>query len=479
MARESQGLQILLIVFVMLAVVLGVTTYLYVKRADEATKAAAVAASSEKTAKDETAKKQSECDDLKRLIGFPERSTEEIKKQFADDMATYGNAKKSDAEPAAGDKPLFDSSTLYYSRLLAGMYKTLQDRTGELITSRALVADLQSRFKNREAEKDAAIAALSAGYGKLESEAKKIAGDYTSGQERNLAETQDLVKNLEKVKKDASDKQIAAAALAKSAREEVSKKESEVKALIIQRNQIDRPEMDVPSGEITWVSLPNKMVWINRGRADGLQRQTKFTVYSADSTIAAKAVKKGTVEVTRIEGDHMAQARILDDKIADPIMAGDNVFTPLWSPGQQNHFALTGIMNLDGDGRNQLSAVRGMINETGGKIDCELDEQGHKQGAITANTRYIVIGDAPDKSSAEFKQNHNAILHDADRYQVHKLLLNDFKQQMSYQKSSSVEHFENGATTGDVNNRAASALKTSKAAPKAVTTAPKSEDSGN
>ena len=66
--------------------------------------------------------------------------------------------------------------------------------------------------------------------------------------------------------------------------------------------------MDIPSGEITWVSLPNKLVWINRGRADSLQRQTKFTVYSADSTNAAKAVKKGTVEVTQIEGDHSAQA---------------------------------------------------------------------------------------------------------------------------------------------------------------------------
>ena len=50
MARESQGLQVLLIVFVMLTVVLGVTTYLYSKRADEATKAAAAAAASEKQA---------------------------------------------------------------------------------------------------------------------------------------------------------------------------------------------------------------------------------------------------------------------------------------------------------------------------------------------------------------------------------------------------------------------------------------------
>ena len=244
---------------------------------------------------------------------------------------------------------------------------------------------------------------------------------------------------------------------------------------MIQRRQDRQAGNGRPSGEITWVSLPNKMVWINRGRADALQRQTKFTVYSADSTDAAKAVKKGTVEVTRIEGDHMAQARILDDKLADPIMAGDKVFTPLWSPGQQNHFALTGIMNLDGDGRNQLSAVRGMINENGGAVDCELDEQGHKQGQITANTRYLVVGDAPDKSSPEFMKNHDEILRDAERYQVRKMTLSDFKQQMNYQKSSSVEHFGGSATAGEI-SRAASAAKAGKAAPKAAPTAPKSEE---
>ena len=160
--------------------------------------------------------------------------------------------------------------------------------------------------------------------------------------------------------------------------------------------------MDVPSGEITWVSQPNKLVWINRGRADALQRQTRFTVYSDDSANAAKAVKKGTVEVTRIEGDHSAQCRILDDKTDDPIMAGDKVFAPFGSPSQQNHFAVTGIMNLDGDGRNQFNVVRGLINNHGGEVDCWLDEHGKKQGQVTANTHYVVVGDAPDKSSPEF-----------------------------------------------------------------------------
>ncbi len=232
--------------------------------------------------------------------------------------------------------------------------------------------------------------------------------------------------------------------------------------------------MDVPSGEITWVSLSNKMVWINRGRADALQRQTKFTVYSAESTNVAKAVKKGMVEVVSIDGDHSARARILEDKLADPILAGDKVFTPLWSPGQQNHFALTGIMNLDGDGRNQLNVVRGLIVQNGGEVDAWLDEQGHKQGRITADTRFVVIGDAPEKSSPEFVKNHGDILRDAEHYQVHTMTLADFKQQMNYQKSSSVEHFAGSALTTDV-SQAALATKAGKAAK----AAPKSADNGN
>ena len=59
-------------------------------------------------------------------MASPIESTEEIKKQFAEDMQTYGNARKPDDDPTV--KPSFDPSTLYYSRLLASMYKIIQDR---------------------------------------------------------------------------------------------------------------------------------------------------------------------------------------------------------------------------------------------------------------------------------------------------------------------------------------------------------------
>ena len=141
MARESQGLQVLLIVFIMLTVVLGVTTFLYNKRGDEAAKSVTAERLATQQAEGEKKATAEENQVLKTLIGFPERSTiEEIKKQFAEDMQTYGSERKSDPDT---DK----SGALAYRRLLAGTYKVLQERTDELLHVKASLADLQREIQ--------------------------------------------------------------------------------------------------------------------------------------------------------------------------------------------------------------------------------------------------------------------------------------------------------------------------------------------
>ena len=191
-----------------------------------------------------------------------------------------------------------------------------------------------------------------------------------------------------------------------------------------------------------------KTVWINRGRADSLQRGIRFTVFSAESNTSAKAVEKGTIEVTNITADHQAECRIVDDKFADPISSNDKIFTAFWSPGQQNHFAVTGNMNLDGDGHNQVNTAIGLIKSCGGTVDCWLDEQGRRQGQIEpATTQYIIQGDAP--TSPEAVKADKEIVGDATRYKLKVWSLADFKQRMNYQKSSSVERFGAGPSGGD------------------------------
>ncbi len=68
------------------------------------------------------------------------------------------------------------------------------------------------------------------------------------------------------------------------------------------------------------------------------------------------ASKKGGIEISRILGDHLAEARIVDDNISDPLLPGDVVHTALWTPGVREKFAFTDGMDIDGDGTDRPDA---------------------------------------------------------------------------------------------------------------------------
>ena len=119
-------------------------------------------------------------------------------------------------------------------------------------------------------------------------------------------------------------------------------------------------------------------MWIDRGWADGLDRQVTFSVYSGDTTDLAKAAKKASIEVTKVTDEHMAMARILDDKSTDPIVQGDKLFTPAWAPGEQKHFALVGFLDLSGEGRDDHQGVKNLILLHHGVIDCDVDAKGKR-----------------------------------------------------------------------------------------------------
>ena len=139
-------------------------------------------------------------------------------------------------------------------------------------------------------------------------------------------------------------------------------------------------------------------MWINLGTADSLRRQVTFSVYDADQHDAAKATKKGSIEVTRLLGEHMAEARITEDDPTNPILTGDNIYSQVWHRGKKLHFALTGFIDFDGDGQSDMQLARDLIELNGGVVDAYLNDDGTVEGEITANTRYLVLGDVPESA---------------------------------------------------------------------------------
>ena len=128
------------------------------------------------------------------------------------------------------------------------------------------------------------------------------------------------------------------------------------------------------------------MVWIDVGRADGLLRQTTFSVYDHDENGVSTATPKARIEVIAL-GDRLSEARILEDTPANPIISGDVIHTPAWSPGQRVHFALAMKMDINKDRIDDYEMIKNIIQMNGGVIDAELQAGWHAGWAILRSTR--------------------------------------------------------------------------------------------
>jgi hypothetical protein len=443
MARENQGLQIALIIFVMLTIILGVTTYLFYRQYDEtALKAKANADRASKLESDNAAL-EDRIVNLKRYIGIAKTETDmdAIKDQFEKDMQKYGASYPEDSR--------------YYRPLLEKLQKTIDERNAELADVKAEVDRLSGEFRVREANKDPQIK-------QFEEAAAKAATDRDAekvkfeGERRRITEDQTKIQtDLVNLRKDTADK------IAKVQTELTAAKEHNKKLGDIIENQAEviegftKEKIEHPDGEVLWVNQREKTVWINLGKADNMARQVSFSVYPADLSNMTVKGKKGSIEVTRVLGEHLAEARVLDDQIADPIMPGDKIDTPLWSPNAKRHFALAGLMDIDGDGRSDLEAVINLIHLNGGEVDCYIGDKGANKnkvvGEITVNTNCLILGQAPTDKEGDAAQLEpfTKILRDAKQLRIPAMQLGDMLQRMGWKNMSRVVRYGRGANPND------------------------------
>src|SRR4029079_3863246 len=133
------------------------------------------------------------------------------------------------------------------------------------------------------------------------------------------------------------------------------------------------------------------------GHADGLTRQTTFSVYDHDENGVSSAKRKARIEVISVSQPHLAECRILEDEIKNPILPGDKIFTPAWSPGQHLHFAINGALYIDQDKNPDNDEVRSIIELNGGAVDAEVKPDGNLVGKMTTQTRYMIRGKPPSE----------------------------------------------------------------------------------
>lgn len=453
-SKQSYGLQIALAIFGLLAVT-GWAAWYVTFRESAALQAATAAARTELTNATNGLKKSDEdIQAMKAQLGY---THEQVGSDSPGATNTVLGAGQTDLAKVTTKYSL---PTQTFAAGVEFLMKRLDDTVTELNTTKSELTTANSE-----------IAALKGRYQVLVDEHQK-AREKTEADNKELARSKDeesrakqkQIDDLRTAKADLETEYDAAKAAWTA---EKTKSEAELKDLTARVDDLrdklksaTRTSFEVPDGVVRWVDNAARLVWIDLGSEDGLRVGTSFSVYrKAHHGIARDASDiKGQIEVTRIMDGHRAEAKIVDDQIYDPIANNDPIYTPLWSRGRQEKFAVVGEIDLDSDGIKDREEFHDLIADAGAKLIHEIDDTGKRvryirfpqefvdwnegDPLLDSDTKYLILGEIPDPSLvAEEKERERRIAiaeqlkvlrAEARRLGIDEIRLSDFLARMGH-----------------------------------------------
>jgi hypothetical protein len=435
-AQKGQGILISLIVFVVLTVALGVTTFLLYQHTTDLT--TRLAAAEDGKSKAETAKNAAirERDAMKTRVGYDLDFGAETDPVGGNTLMSKVN------EDLRNPRYLPDDANPTYSGALARLAeqkenaeKLLQQRNDDFAK---LAKDFEDTRRTLTAERD---------QHDLNAQAKTADLNAVQASHRtDLAGKNDEINNLMKQATAAVDQK-------KGVENEYERyrttKQIELQALSSQvqtfKQGLEKVQaLGEPAGMVVSVQYDtvNKQsfAYIDIGEQDRLPLQTTFSVWAPEKNASIywedKADKlkkdadkqfeesgrkvaltahtqggpKGSIEVVSV-GPRQSLARITMSSIFDPIAPGDRLYSPIWTRGAAKHVALVGKFDLSGKGTNDRELLMAMIKSQGGVVDLWVDDEGQIQppGAdVTPRTNWLVLGKIPETAEPNDPETEHA-----------------------------------------------------------------------
>ncbi|MDR1965063.1 MAG: hypothetical protein LBQ50_14925 [Planctomycetaceae bacterium] len=326
---------------------------------------------------------------------------------------------------------------------------------------------------------------------KADNDRIKARSDYKDSIDKQKEETDKIVAEKAKTEEEAQKRVKDAETKAENSEIEAKQRQVKNEELVNVIEDLRRTNFERPDGKIISVSQQSGTVFVNLGSEDGLMTRMTFSVYSPSITgisfgsadpesevLLCDVCKrerslntsKASIEIIQIHGPHKAEGRILDDILTDPIVAGDVVYTPIWKPGQKQHFALASGMRLPGIGRrdsgprqSDLKEIIRLIRANGGEVDSYIsdgDDKDHEEdnkrgdivGNITRETTFIVIGDLNDEDNQDqvMMEAQSQMVKTAEQYAVKKINLRELLSRMGWKNVTPVRGFGDAATESDL-----------------------------
>jgi len=246
---------------------------------------------------------------------------------------------------------------------------------------------------------------------KAEEEAKRTRDAAIQKQQQDneefLAARAKMKEEGERTKDELTKASRELAAVRKAAADEKSKLENDltkVRAIVeTQRQELNRLRSDRfenVQGEISYVVPPGRLVHINLGSADSLVVDVQFGVVDVNELNVEQAELKAQVQVTKILGEHSAQARVLGNpSYTNPLVRGDKLYSPFWAPGRKVRIALAGDIDITGDGRSNTEQLKVMIEQAGAEVAATVTSTGVMQGKLDSSVRFLVVGEQPESAA--------------------------------------------------------------------------------
>lgn len=418
-ARQDQTLVIALIVFVCIAVIGLAWGYLMFKSSGDAHKQVADLQQKLQNEKEAVRTNQQENEAYRRYIGLGEHDNYEVVKETYDgDMARYGST--------------FDESRHNYRDILGIIYEENEKIALREADAKEQLRQLKDRLLAVENEKEQQVKQYQAQMKKAETDAASQRNRFAEDRSKLEATKQELSDSMNEQKRKYQQEKKTLSGEIANLKTRLANSERSKEKLLEERKQ-GTESFERFAGAVSWVNQ-NGTIWINLGSADALRPQVTFSVYDGAIRDPAKAEKKGSIEITRILGDHISEARVTEDNLVDPVLAGDHVYSQVWYPGKKRRFALTGFVDIDDDGINDVDKAMELIEFNGGEVDSYLDKDGVLKGKMTVDTRYLVRGEFPEDihNAGVFQDGWNQMTREAHDLGVEEITLVEFLNQMGY-----------------------------------------------
>ncbi len=408
-ARENQGLQIALIIFVMLTIILSVTTYLFFDSTKKAVleKDAAIAnKNSAVSSLEDISRDREGYFALLNQTDFEEKADAIVKKN-RDIILSYS--------ALAGLNTKFEN----FPDVLKELAITVKDKDSKLAAyqeaqdkTTAEIAALKTKFEGE-------LASAKADTAKSQNEYTSFSGTIKTAL---AALAQSKIEAEKQIEAKSAENLVLNDKLASTGKKNAIEVKTLLGTIKTQKDVITGFEDERPTltdGQIVYVDERTKSAYVNIGRADSLQRRVTFSVYDRGTNDVATAVKKGAIEIIEIIDDKISRARILENSVSDPILPGDFIDSTLWYPGKRLKLAIAGAIDFDNDGISDRSKLKDLIIANGGTVVADVSERGEVMGAITPDTAQLIVGVGPDeRTDPKFTKPWNELTSDAKKYNI-------------------------------------------------------------